>query len=652
MIPELEILEVKECMKKLEDRQLLDLHEMKYVISPIDERGRSLVCDSMANAEGASLAMRGTQRFDQLRLTAPARISRETMKCHQRFGMSDNKSTPHLGMFARAGHDLMATPGVLLVYCNIMVKVMASYPFCPQSRKYLHRLLLGIAQAVASMSAISPIPTTVANTIKICNYINSLGFSPKEFMVTFLSADNPDLNSRRRLMKVGLGAKQTRSIVKNLGRLTNTSDQGKGTWEELVFEEASIIVNAQEVPRGHFPAGAYVSSSRITPDFFGESAEKIRNEQVRTGMRFLYRLIHSKIAAALKQTVIEPDDHDEVLDLPPSSADSTPTETLEIEGALDDTTVLSLENMVYVKSTPADNAAHKLATVPVMVCSMIAGVCNRRSNAIAMANGLVAFAGGVSCRVKCSEEADGLAAFLVAMGEADRKPVNMSLFSPGPAEAAHWKFVIKAQLAKALIEYSTHIEAAPDRHKLAPCATRPPAVDPIPMHQPNIHFLRMMDAPDSSAEGVTRVLDQIKAQIAVDDDTYAEKLLVAGGDVGSNLLVESLRVKRFPPINHIEGFEWVLSVFGGAHTTWNVAKAIWGMHWGNSDDKDNTGVWRSSFALGGDCKKPPASQDFNSIMRSLQQVHKANMVFILKSADHRSEIWNRPNLKGGVRGPF
>ncbi|EGF99608.1 uncharacterized protein MELLADRAFT_112506 [Melampsora larici-populina 98AG31] len=182
-------------------------------------------------------------------------------------------------------------------------------------------------------------------------------------MVTFLSADNPNLNSRRRLMKVGLGAKQTRSIIKNLGKLTSSCEPGQESWEELIFEEASAIVNGQEVPRGHFPAGAYVSSNRITPDFFSEGSEKIRNDQVRTGMKFLYRLIHSKICTGLKhKDPIQYHDHEETADLPPPSENVSTPLTLDIEGAVDEASVLSLENLVYVKTSPAEHAAHKLAT--------------------------------------------------------------------------------------------------------------------------------------------------------------------------------------------------------------------------------------------------------------------------------------------------
>lgn len=84
---------------------------------------------------------------------------------------------------------------------------------------------------------------TVKNAILICDYINKLGMTPKEFMVTFLSATTEEILYRQRLCKIGLGARQTRSIVKNLGRLTSASKQGRETWEELILEEVSRVIH-------------------------------------------------------------------------------------------------------------------------------------------------------------------------------------------------------------------------------------------------------------------------------------------------------------------------------------------------------------------------------------------------------------------------
>ncbi|EGF99383.1 uncharacterized protein MELLADRAFT_112772 [Melampsora larici-populina 98AG31] len=514
------------------------------------------------------------------------------------------------------------------------------------------------------------VPKTVKKAVLICDYMTKLDMSPKEFMVTFLSSTHEDILFRQRISKVGKGARETRSIFKNLGRLTVASNKGRDVWETLILDEASQIVNAQEITRGTFPQGAFVSSNAITPDFFSDIYDTLRNGQVKSGMKFLHTLIYRKIAHAMKKNDVVQYEEDIAVPVVQLSSQSSVESSLpgnsHVEGALDEETVLSMENMVLIKSTPASIADHKLHKVPTMVCAMIAMTCNRRSNAIPVANGLMALASGVSCRVHEWLHTLGLTtsrksvlqalehfrvlqekrmmdlfkinhklmpdlgrpAFIEAMAAADRKPVNMALFTPSPAESNHWRLTVRAQLAKTLRDYIEQIPGGRDLKKLPLLVVRPPPVDPIVLQKSDIHFLRMMDAPDSSAEGVTRVLDQIMAQIGMDADTYSKHLLVAGGDVGSNQLVESLRVKRFPPIDSVEGYDWILSVFGGAHTTWNFTKSLWAHHWGHPERGDDTGVWRSAFSLGLEYKKPPASQDFNTIMRSCQIVHKANMVFI------------------------
>lgn len=144
------------------------------------------------------------------------------------------------------------------------------------------------------------------------------------------------------------------------------------------YDQASAIVNAQEVTRGEFPAGAYVSSHKITPDFFSDATEEHRNDQVKTGMRFLHTLIYRKIAHGMKKKddVLE-DDDDGTSDahaglssqdpLTKSSSGDPFTSDSHIEGAEDDPTILAMDNLVFIKPTPANQAEHKLSKVTISV---------------------------------------------------------------------------------------------------------------------------------------------------------------------------------------------------------------------------------------------------------------------------------------------
>ncbi|KAH9808484.1 hypothetical protein DFH28DRAFT_909297, partial [Melampsora americana] len=155
-------------------------------------------------------------------------------------------------------------------------------------------------------------------------------------------------------------------------KITSSCEHGQADWEEVILAKASTIVNRQQVARGHFPAGAYVSSNKINPDFFTESAETHRANQVRTGMKFLHRLIHNFIAAGMKsKDTTKYDDEGNTVDLETLCTEApASTEDLHIEGSIDEAAVLSLENLVYVKPTPEHHANHKLATVRHLLVSI------------------------------------------------------------------------------------------------------------------------------------------------------------------------------------------------------------------------------------------------------------------------------------------
>ncbi|EGG08084.1 uncharacterized protein MELLADRAFT_105330 [Melampsora larici-populina 98AG31] len=530
-----------------------------------------------------------------------------------------------------------------------------------------------------------PLPKTVMTTLKICEFMTSLGFSPKEFMMTFFSSTNKDIDYCRRLMRAGLGTKGTRSIVKNFGKLTSSCAAGQEEWEAIILEQASAIVIKQELQRGYFPAGSYTSSNRITPDYFSESAETHRADQVRKGMKFLYSLIHCKLAHALKNKSYDPeDDHEEPSNQPTMTTPATHQDGLSAESSIEDlpdeATVLSLENLVFVKTTPESLAAHKLDMVPTMLCSMLAVACNRRNNAVPLANGLMTLAAGVSCRVNEWLHTLGLTTSRTSILQAmehlcvlqEQRMMELfkvnhkimpHLFSPVPRDVGILQRNTINPSSEMFRRGREHCEV-PGIHVDSQSPTSRYGVvctyttghgalvishqDPARKSSQRICESHTGRSKTTTTKHLTTsyrsnrnaqtkhtfppVLDAVMAQIGVDKEKYAEKLLVAGGDVGSNQLVESLRVKRYPPIKALEGIDWVLSIFGGAHTTWNFAKSIWAHHWGHSDKGEDSGVWRSAFALGLEYKKPVPSQDFNSIMRSLQIVHKSNLVFVIKKA--------------------
>ncbi|EGG06483.1 uncharacterized protein MELLADRAFT_86615 [Melampsora larici-populina 98AG31] len=475
-----------------------------------------------------------------------------------------------------------------------------------------------------------PTSAIVRHTNEALTYMTGLGLNPKQFMITFWSSDNKSIAYRRCQMKNGQGGGKTKTLLKHIGINMKHSTEGQANWESFILEEASAIVNSQEVARGVYPAGAYVSSKHITPDFFSKSSEDHRTMQIKEGMPFLHALISQKISGGIQIPDLTQYNDDNVITSNGLNATSAPLDTLEAEDEANEDAVLSLANLVHIKLTPTEVTAHKAAMLPVAICSMIAFACNRRSNASALQNGLMLMAGAMdSLRIlqenrimevfkvnrkmmpllcfdnvdiqlrihntridtsskmfhgtwgfyivvracllaKCEAEAVNLAAFLAAMKAANKKAVNIETFRPTPSESKHFKKVIKCQLAKALKEHIHHLPNAPEEKNLPALMLRPPQIDRIEFHTPNIHFLRMMDAPDSSAEGVSRVFDAIMSQIGLSKEDYAKSLLVAGGDVGSNQLVESLRVKLYG--RYTGGIPMTARIVGPGdrHLNWEV----------------------------------------------------------------------------------
>ncbi|EGG01918.1 uncharacterized protein MELLADRAFT_66699 [Melampsora larici-populina 98AG31] len=432
----------------------------------------------------------------------------------------------------------------------------------------------------------------------ICEHISATGLSPKKFIHGFVTIDDPGLIYRRRLIRAGVGWEQTVDILKGFRTLLMGSPEGAAAWRGFILDEASKIVNGESIPTGAYPLGSYVSCNSITEDFFSEHAEETRQALVRDSMGFLYKLLSRKLRLSFG---LERDLDEATNDM--SSVDMEDDTTVESE-------MLSLDNLVYVSKRAAVQN-HRLETA---------------SQTFHGTWGFIHVPPPGLLEGVLPEEVD-LKAFEKAMSEAEGRPVDVSNFIPTPQQMLHWKSVILAQLATTLQTYVEHLPSS-ETFKLPTLNTKPTPIDPIPMYQPNIFFLRLMDAPDSSAEGVARVLEQVLTQIGVDPDSFAEGLFVTEGDVGSNELVESLRRKRFPCGSRPDSLRWLLTVFGPAHATWNMCKALCSLHWGNSNHGQDNGAWRTAEALGGSSKHP-SQQDFNTLMMMTKKMHDASLVVVL-----------------------
>lgn len=227
-------------------------------------------------------------------------------------------------------------------------------------------------------------------------------------------------------------------------------------------------------------------------------------------------------------------------------------------------------------------------------------------------------------------EAWSLTSFLRSMRDGSSKSAHLKDFLPNAKENLQWVATLKAQLSQVLLKYLVKPQLENSPQKIPKLDTQPPAVDKINVYKPNILMLKLMDASDNSAEGVGQLIEQICKQVSFTPEKFEESLQVFEGDVGTCINIESLRNKRHPARNSTESLPNVISIPGAAHTLWNLSEWIFNLHYGDENNAQDTGAWRTWQALGGKGSRNPGKKDFNTTMVMIHKVHTANLVFCLE----------------------
>lgn len=223
-----------------------------------------------------------------------------------------------------------------------------------------------------------------------------------------------------------------------------------------------------------------------------------------------------------------------------------------------------------------------------------------------------------------------LESFLKSMRDGSSKRSSLKTFMFDKEESDHWVLVLKSQLASALVQYVVKTLIQDSGGSKPDIPTKPPPIDPIDLYKPDVLMLKMMDASDNSAEGVGQLIEQICGQISFTSEKFSDSLQVVEGDVGTCNNIESLRRKRHPAQSKSESLQNILSVPGAAHTLWNYGEWIFNMHYGDEQDSQDTGVWRTWEALGGKPGRQKGKKDFNTTMVMIHHVHHASLVYCLK----------------------
>ncbi|PLW13822.1 hypothetical protein PCANC_19397 [Puccinia coronata f. sp. avenae] len=217
-----------------------------------------------------------------------------------------------------------------------------------------------------------------------------------------------------------------------------------------------------------------------------------------------------------------------------------------------------------------------------------------------------------------------LDAYRKAMFKASSLDVHPRMLLPTVKEEVLWELVIKSQIAEALLGY-----LASQSERLVSIHTKPPAVKPISSKKPDITMLKLMIASDNSAQGAGEVFESITDQSKMSATSFASRLQVVDGDLGTCTNVSTLRNQRIPSRHVEESLENVLTILGGGHTMWNISQAIYSKHVGDTSDTRDSGSWRFLDSLGIPESKMTDKKDFTLMIKNIEKIHKASLIYCI-----------------------
>ncbi|KAH9463659.1 hypothetical protein MJO28_008197 [Puccinia striiformis f. sp. tritici] len=203
-------------------------------------------------------------------------------------------------------------------------------------------------------------------------------------------------------------------------------------------------------------------------------------------------------------------------------------------------------------------------------------------------------------------------------------PLKPSMFLPTQSTSCHFQAVIKSQITRVLLKY-----IAKPKDTIVELRKDPPKIDPITVKKPNITMLKLMVASDNSAEGMGEVFESIMCQTGLTPTEFFTRLRVFEGDLGTCMNLESLR-KQQKPSGHVEtSLANCFTLLGASHILWNMAQAIYLMHYGNPQDSSNQGAWQTLSSLGVPAEKPTTKKDFSLMITNLTKSHEAAILYCL-----------------------
>ncbi|KAI7955280.1 hypothetical protein MJO28_005680 [Puccinia striiformis f. sp. tritici] len=531
--------------------------------------------------------------------------------------------------------------------------------------------------------------------IHICDLMRSVNLTPKKFMKALLTNKNMAVKARRAMWGSDDSWNSTLEIVNDIRGLVCDNLEGKGNWKNYILDQAKFYV-ALDGSQHHQPREGvtWFNARTVTPSFFSAEARLSRDQHLMaTGAPFLYELIKSKVIQS-DLDGIEEDNTKDLQSLVDLEGDTLSYDFSKGRGTRADRRAhliaLATCSMIGFACNQRNNGlqlADSLSLVACGVTERVASYLHWLGLASSRKTANMALGSLGQCSKKkiiqkvksatvlrpilCIDNIDfeqrvhtktvktksrmfhgtwgylhsidpqllsqvdpsdlTLRSYKKAIKDSTNRVVKTSSFFPTNSQTQHFCAVVKSQIAHVLFSCMAKVK---DTESVS---SHPPPIDPIRPHIPDITMLKMMVASDNSSKGIGEVLQGITNQTNETSLEACEHLQIMEGDLGTYCNLESLRALRRPTTHPDESLENVFMLLGASHILWNIAQAIFLLHYGDSFNSEDLGAWHTLDSLGCSADQPVTKKDFTLMISNMQRVHEVTILHCLLELNGKTD---------------
>ncbi|PLW30044.1 hypothetical protein PCASD_21295 [Puccinia coronata f. sp. avenae] len=464
----------------------------------------------------------------------------------------------------------------------------------------------------------------VIKTISICQQLQSMKMTPKEFMECFITSADPDIAYQRQFWATDTGVDSTIALVTKIRNRLVTNPTSCAKWQDFIEEETIKILVKATSTRGS-GTGNYQDLPLLYGILMGvltsgKDATNVDNDPTSTpasklpanpfeaqlldceGTAYIPApCIANHWAHHLAATMV----NDYLHKLGLTSCLQTALDALQTlteQGQKDLKQVMSLEQasdlgpFICINNLDMKEKVH------------MASVGHQTS----MLHGTWGYVQLPNKSLLDSLDASqlNLKTYLDAIKDVPNISIDPQQFMPTQEASNHYYHVWTSQIAHAM---STCVSLPAD--KRGAISTEPPVIEQVSCNVPPIYMLKLMDESDNSAKGIGQVLEALQTQTGLSPEDFSRCLQPMDGDLGTiqnfNLLCDLRHPSAFPQ----HGLNNIVFQLGGSHTTWNIAQAILTAHIGDPPNANDLGMWQLLEALGIPHKKVIQKKDFTLMLQ-------------------------------------